>query len=263
MLKGRDVILFLAVKYQGDWNAIYAAIKNKELVDEHTVHETIDSIKTKTVAIIDQDYPEALKKIYKPPFVLFYNGELDVLQRRSNIGIFCENKPTQYTVDNLTEVIDEDRMTLLIHLESDMSKVFPHDRQYRSRVFFSSTGILPKSNDRNELYISEYPENSAASEEHINWTARLISGLSDVLLIPQAKSRGDKSLIAAGYTAYLNKPVAVIAQKSNDGTTKLLADGIATLVNSKQSLIRLIEDSNKVDNDTKKDESLLASNPVA
>jgi DNA processing protein len=76
MIKGRDIIIFLAVKYKGDWNAIYQAIKQKELVDEPDVQQALQSIKCHVVTIIDDDYPEALKKIYKPPFVLFYYGDL-------------------------------------------------------------------------------------------------------------------------------------------------------------------------------------------
>jgi len=114
-LKGRDIIVYLAVKYQGDWNAIYDAIKRKELVDEQLVLDTVSKIKSKYTTIVDQDYPESLKKIYKPPFVLFYNGNLYILNNRFNLGIFCGVKPTKYTIDMTKSVVNNDRMTLILH----------------------------------------------------------------------------------------------------------------------------------------------------
>lgn len=70
-ITGRMIIAFLAVKYNNNWLNIYQAIKNKELVDQSTIAETLSSIKGDYVCIIDKDYPDSLKKIPMPPFVVF------------------------------------------------------------------------------------------------------------------------------------------------------------------------------------------------
>jgi DNA processing protein len=257
-LKGKDIIVYLAVKYQGNWNAIYDAIKRKELVDEQLVLDTVSKIKSKYVAIIDQDYPEPLKKIYKPPFVLFYNGNLNLLSNRFNLGIFCGVKPTKYTIDMTKSVVNNDRMTLILHQESDISTSFSMFEPNDKRIFVSSTGKLYEPKSNSELFITEYPEDSALNKEHINWTTRVMVGLSEALLIPQAKAKNDTAMILAGYAAYLNKPVGVIAQKQTDseGTNKLVVEGIASIVSTSDNIFSLVQTVNK-------DESLLKGNPVA
>jgi DNA processing protein len=258
MLKGKDIIVYLAVKYQGDWNKIYDAIKRKELVDEQLVLDTVSKIKSKYATIVDEDYPESLKKIYKPPFVLFYNGNLNILSNRFNLGIFCGSKPTKYTIDMTKSVVNIARMTLILHQESEISTSFSIFEQHDKRIFVSSTGKLYEPKSNSELFITEYPENSAANKEHINWTTRVMVGLSEALLIPQAKAKNDTAMILAGYAAYLNKPVGVIAQKHTDseGTNKLVVDGIASIVTSSDNIFALVQTVNK-------DESLLKGNPVA
>jgi len=69
--QAREVILALSVKHNFDWDAIYNAILNKrdmEDLDQINIDPYIDCI-----TIIDEDYPDELKRIYKPPFVIFKN----------------------------------------------------------------------------------------------------------------------------------------------------------------------------------------------
>jgi hypothetical protein len=70
-LTGRMVVTYLAIKYHNNWPKIYSAIKNKELVDEVILRDVLETIKGKYVCIIDADYPDSLKKVLMPPFVVF------------------------------------------------------------------------------------------------------------------------------------------------------------------------------------------------
>jgi DNA processing protein len=72
-IKGRDIIAFLAIKYHNNWTNIYMAIKNKELVDQTIIYETLSKVKGDYVCIIDSNYPDSLKKVIMPPFVVFLN----------------------------------------------------------------------------------------------------------------------------------------------------------------------------------------------
>jgi hypothetical protein len=76
-LTGRMIITYLAIKYNNRWDDIYQAIKAKELVSDQSVFNALDSIKGSYVCLIDSNYPNALKSIIKPPFVVF----LDKLDR--------------------------------------------------------------------------------------------------------------------------------------------------------------------------------------
>ncbi|MCK7473053.1 MAG: hypothetical protein MZV49_05255 [Rhodopseudomonas palustris] len=49
----------------------YGAIKTKEAVNEDEIMASLAKLTSPVLTIIDEDYPERLKKIYKPPFVAF------------------------------------------------------------------------------------------------------------------------------------------------------------------------------------------------
>ena len=65
MLKGQEIIAYLAVKYRGQWEDIYDAIRRKEQLEEEDVKEVVSNIKSNYLTIIDDQYPECLKRIYQ------------------------------------------------------------------------------------------------------------------------------------------------------------------------------------------------------
>ena len=71
----RDVIIYLDDIYKGDWNKTYSHISRKEKVDVAEVNKRANKIKSSKdiITIIDDNYPEELKKVIKPPFVVFKN----------------------------------------------------------------------------------------------------------------------------------------------------------------------------------------------
>ncbi|MDE5767737.1 MAG: hypothetical protein K2H56_04310 [Malacoplasma sp.] len=82
----RNVLLYFAIKHNGDWEKIYDSISNKEMISDAICLETKNSIKKNWLTILDDNYPEELKKILKPPFILFYEGNVKLLNK-SNLKI--------------------------------------------------------------------------------------------------------------------------------------------------------------------------------
>jgi DNA processing protein len=75
----KDILLFFTIKYNGNWNKIYSALEAKEKVFIEDVVKESQSTKENFVTIMDESYPENFKQANKPPFVIFYRGELDLL----------------------------------------------------------------------------------------------------------------------------------------------------------------------------------------
>ena len=227
MLKGRDIIVYLAIKYQGDWNKIYDAIKRKELVDEPSVHETLAKQNSKILTIIDEEYPERLKKIYKPPFVLFYYGNLDKLEYRKTLGTYAE-KLTEYSLSTSLNIHTQiNSSATIIRINNEGSPLFDRTADINVTVLHTSIRELQSGE---KLVFSEYPENTTPSPDNKNWAQRILVGLSDIVLLPETKNKISK--IVAGYCAYLNKQVAVIPQQadSKNITNNLVKENIAKVV---------------------------------
>ena len=64
------------MKHEGDFKKIYESLKAKEPVDENEFIKLKRVLKTKYVTILDSNYPDFLKQVSCPPFVLFYEGNL-------------------------------------------------------------------------------------------------------------------------------------------------------------------------------------------
>ena len=70
----RKVIIYLAIKYQGDWQDIYNSIKRKEKPDSD-FEEIINKVNDNVITILDKDYPKVFSSLLRPPFVIFYKGD--------------------------------------------------------------------------------------------------------------------------------------------------------------------------------------------
>lgn len=70
---GREVLLTIAVMYNNKWDDMYNHIKEKRLISDEQFEHAKTMYSGKVMTIIDPDYPEVLKSVYKPPFVIFFD----------------------------------------------------------------------------------------------------------------------------------------------------------------------------------------------
>lgn len=78
-MEPRNILLALSIQNNFDWEKTFLAIKNKEEVKDETWEE-FDSYQCDFITILDENYPERFKKLYQPPFVIFYDGNIDLLK---------------------------------------------------------------------------------------------------------------------------------------------------------------------------------------
>ena len=76
-----DIILYFSLKYNGDFMHIYNALVNKEKVDEEIKGELFGRLKCSYTTILSSDYPDSLKEMNCPPFVLYYYGDLSLVNK--------------------------------------------------------------------------------------------------------------------------------------------------------------------------------------
>ena len=70
----RKKLATLSVMYQGDWDTIAKALQDDV--------QAIDiPIKDSYITIYDSEYPDSLRKLRFPPWVLFYCGNISLLRK--------------------------------------------------------------------------------------------------------------------------------------------------------------------------------------
>lgn len=84
-----DVLLFLSMRYNGDFRKIFHAIERKESIDKQMLQEYKEQVKHKYVTLVDYRYPDYFKTIESPPIVLFYKG---------NLKLIDEGLPMEYSM---------------------------------------------------------------------------------------------------------------------------------------------------------------------
>ena len=74
-----EILVYLSIKYNGDWNKIYQSILDKESIDKEVVKDVVSKLTCNYITLLDKNYPLCLKSIFKPPFVIFYKGDVSLL----------------------------------------------------------------------------------------------------------------------------------------------------------------------------------------
>lgn len=187
-----NVILFFAMKYKGDWEKIYYAIANKEPICYYDINKT----NTKNICfktIISKDYPDELKKIYKPPFILFVNGDKNLLKDPNKIGLMDSN----INDENAKEFVKNNKNIYILSWKSQKLIKKLLDLNIKMIVLLNKSHKILSKNPlydllikKGNLIISELPNNSKLpiNEEYFK---RLHVGLSNKVLFIE-KINNDK-----------------------------------------------------------------------
>ncbi|WP_029513491.1 DNA-processing protein DprA [Mycoplasmopsis primatum] len=79
-----DLLVYLSIIHQGNNFEIFKSLKNGKKVNQYEIESCINNLKEKgikTLTIFDDSYPKGLKDLKYSPFVLFYKGNLELLNK--------------------------------------------------------------------------------------------------------------------------------------------------------------------------------------
>ncbi|MGL4647352.1 MAG: DNA-processing protein DprA [Mycoplasmoidaceae bacterium] len=175
------VLLYLSFKYKGDWENIFQALNNKEVIERNKIAKLKSKIDNDFITIIDNEYPTNLKSVYKPPFLLFAKGNLQLLNKNL-VSLFGE-----WTINEILNILDDKVNTCFIlnfhqrHYQL-MKKMEEHKINY---MCISNRAINDKVFDiisNHNLVISEFiKENKDINPDQI--LERISIGISKKVLI--------------------------------------------------------------------------------
>ncbi len=211
-MEAREVLIYLSTIYKGDWNKIFEAIFTKKPIDEKEIKEVIKNQKSKAVTCLDDDYPQQLKPIQKPPFVLFYHGDLSIIKdKHKAISVVGSRKNTKYGEEVTTNLVKDLCKELVI--VSGMARGIDG---IAHRVCIANGGksvavlgcginvCYPPSNldiydemKKHHLILSEYPDLTEPCPIYFPIRNRIIAALSDCLLVTEGLMNSGTSITAS------------------------------------------------------------------
>ena len=107
-MNSQEILLYYSLKFSGDWDLIYQAVESKEELDEKEAKKLIETNKDHFITIMDDEYPESLKRMTKPPFVLYYHGDISLISdKRNKIAVVGSRKVSEYGAEVTTKLVSE------------------------------------------------------------------------------------------------------------------------------------------------------------
>lgn len=172
----------------------YKALDIKAL---KTVFETFPSF-----SILDKVYPMALAQIYNPPVLLFYQGDLSLLDKLK-LSVVGSRDASKVGIASVQKVIEDlgNRLVIVSGLARgiDTAAHMASLRNGGQTIAVIGTGLdiaYPKENRdlqaylaKHYLILSEYEAGQGPLKYHFPERNRIIAGLSQGTLVVEAKRR--------------------------------------------------------------------------
>ena len=251
----RKLLIYLAVKYDGDPFKISAAVQLHEGYDVpiEEVNKVCASVKSKVITLIDFDYPSKLKYMYRPPFVLFYYGDISLLDDEKHAFAVVGSREYSEYGESATRKIVKDmaRGNVLVSGMARGIDTIAHEEAIANHgrtVAVLGSGIdncYPLENKelyeelkKNHLVISEYPGMSEPASNHFPMRNRIVVALSNALVVPQINSHMSGTIISVNIALSQNKPIFVVPHSifAETVNNELLLEGATMAQSGKQIL---------------------------
>lgn len=170
------------------------------------VFELCSKKQVKVISLIDKEYPLRLKQIYDPPLVIYAKGDLSKWEqlgksKKSHLSIVGTRNPSLYS-QNFAKKAAELMSNYKVAIISGLAKGIDtqaHLGSFKSGRTLAVLGsgldcIYPRSNlrlayqivENGGLLVSEYPIGVPPLRHHFPERNRIISALSDALLMVEA-----------------------------------------------------------------------------
>ncbi|AKX34419.1 DNA processing/uptake protein [Spiroplasma litorale] len=175
-----NVLLYFSLKYNGNWDKIFEALENKEKIDFKDLKDVKNRIKCNFITLLSPIYPVSLKNSYKPPFVLFYVGNINMLLDNNHfLSLYLSNdheELSKKSVDcTLLEAIKNDYTIVVSNDNENLKNYFVDQLEKNNKViitindniydFFLNHNIDYSDNFVNTLFISTHYNRAEKTSE--------------------------------------------------------------------------------------------------
>lgn len=227
----KDVLLYFSLKYSGDFNKIYKALEVKEKIDYELFMKLKENLNIDYITLVDDNYPEELKQINCPPFVLYYTGNISLLQSRKTAVVGNDDNTCLVTA-LVKDIVDNDSVIIRnISDSNNISKII--DDSNGSMIAVSPTGLNLHSADMltlksdKYLIISEFPDRVQPESNQMLYSNRLVSGLCKYFVVTECSAEG-MEFITIKFALNQGKEVFCVPagfDAKNQGCNELIKNG--------------------------------------
>ena len=207
----RNYLIALAIIHEGKWHEIYRALCKGEKVDEGVADSYFKNMKCNVLTILDFNYPNYLRELFCPPFVLFYYGDISLIADYSknvavvgsrtasieglrNVDYIVSGIANKYNiVSGLAVGVDAIAHKAALFSGGRTIAVLGNGIEY---CYPSENSELYKTIKKKHLVVSEYYNYISPDPLHFHQRNRLIAGFAKATIIGEAKLKSGTSITA-------------------------------------------------------------------
>ena len=253
---GRLILIYLAVKYEGDYEKIMLAIQNNDFdVPLDECMKVYNSLKCGVLTYLDYEYPKKLKEIWHPPLVIFYYGDISLLEKEHILATVGSREYNDYGKWCTESILNQIAKNCVI--VSGMARgidTIAHECAVKNggrTIAVLGSGIdycYPPENQelyeeikKYHLILSEYPFKTMPDSNHFPLRNRIIIGLSDAVFVPQINQSHSGTMISVNYGCESGKTILVAPHPPGSKTmnNQLINEGAILADNGMQILEEL------------------------
>lgn len=232
-------------------------LEMRKKLDPQNYMESIQTSGIKWLTIYDETYPRLLSQIYDPPIVLYYKGQIDVLNTKS-IAVVGTRKMTGYG-KAVTESFVRELASAGLTIVSGLARGVDAQAHHSAIDAFGRTvavlggglkNIYPPENkplterivESGGIIFSEFPPDAPSTPGNFPLRNRIISGLSLAVLVTEA-AEDSGSLITARSALEQGREVFAIpgpiTSSLSKGPIDLIKEGARVVMNADEILEEL------------------------
>ena len=266
-MNSEEILVALAVKYNGDWENIMCALKSRKSDDSYCdsgLYGWVESLELEKylgeindsqfryTTILSEDYPDYLKQIYMPPFVLFYYGDLFLLNDiYKNVSVVGSRECSEYGETMTRDIVKDVCGQYVIvsgmarGIDSVAHKTAIDNGGRTIAVLGGGIDLCyPLSNKslyneikKNHLVISEYPGEVAPTPASFPRRNRIIAAISKATIVTEAHPLSG-TLTTVMFALQNNRDIMCIPYPAGLGSecNRLIKSGAFLIENGKDAL---------------------------
>jgi|WetSurMetagenome_2_1015567.scaffolds.fasta_scaffold01419_2 DNA processing protein len=239
-----------------------------EKIKEDLAQENI-----KTVSIEEDEYPELLKEIFYPPFLLFYKGDLQINGKKT-LAVVGARKCTYYgqqAIEKLIPPLVKNKIIIASGLAIGIDSLAQMETV---KAGGRTIAVLGTGIDKNSLYpaqnfrlaeeiiakggavVSEFPPGTPPLRQNFPQRNRIIAGLARATLVVEANQKSG-SLITARFALEEGREVMAVPgnifSPASEGPNALIKSGAKPIFTADDILESFGVFTEKIAEETSKD----------
>jgi len=243
---------------ENKWVEKWAGDKTQDLKDFIAI---LESEKIEVVTFLDEEYPQNLTILDKPPVALYYQGDIDLLNSdRKFITVVGSRNYTKYAELALNKILKPlclggvgvvsglaigiDGLSHIVALESEVPTIGVIGSGLDKDSFYPSLNWKTRCKmlDSGGLILSEYAPKTKPNVYTFPERNRILAALTDITFVVQASLKSG-SLITADFARDLGKTVVTVPgsifETTMGGNLKLIKDG-ANVATEAEDILSLL-----------------------